>query len=168
MPHGSLVVEMPAAAALPSDRSGLAPLDEGAGRDISARLQPSAEGRHSFVLDGTVTSAFISEPAIRPEQGQQVQAVAYARCDEGSEYDGELRVMALARTDGGWVINDDDISDFPDDCPIGDEPPGAAGDTAAPPGAGGPGGGVVVAGIAGVVAVGAIVSGVLLLRRRSA
>ncbi|MCI2418513.1 hypothetical protein MOQ72_13825 [Saccharopolyspora sp. K220] len=158
MPHGSLVVDVPPDAALPEDRSGLAPLDEGAGRKVSDLLQSSPGGQHTFLLDGTVTSGFIDDAA-RPEQGHQMRAVAYPRCAQGSEYDGEFRIMAMARPDGQWVINDDDISDMPDACP--------AGDAAAAPADGGSGATVAIASIAGVVVVAGIVGGVVLVRRRS-
>lgn len=95
-PHGEITVQVPAGLAVPADRARFARLDEMDGRPTTGRLTSAAAGSHVLLLPPELTTGIDAAPQV----GQQATAVAYPRCPQGNEYDGEYRVQALVTTDG--------------------------------------------------------------------
>lgn len=95
-PHAEISVAVPDAVAVPADRDRFAELDVLDGRPTTSRLVPAAAGQYVILFPPELSG----DVAGLPQTGQQAVAVAYPRCPQGNEYDGEYRVQALVTTDG--------------------------------------------------------------------
>ena len=155
-PHATLELSVPAGLTPPTDQARFDRLDEMDGRPTLSRLVAAPAGPFTILFPPDLTSQ-LNNASDRPEAGQRVEAVAYPRCQQGNQYDGEHRVQAFATTDGEVLFrNASTLTRYVDGCAAADADHGSSGRPVM----------WAVVGIMGVLVVG--VPALLILRRRRA